>query len=164
MGYYSRLANPRGGRQITEDHMYKKILVTLDISPADKTILAHIRLLARLTGAEIILVHVADGFGAQLQEQLNLQDSEEIKNDRAYLNQEVSKLSQEGFHVRSILVQGDPVERILWVADENKCDLIAMATHGHGLVKDLILGSVADSLRHQTNLPILMIRAGNHGA
>ena len=142
--------------------MYKKILVTLDISPADKTILGHIRPLARLTGAEIILVHVADGFGAQLQEQLNLQDSEEIKNDRAYLNQEVEKLLSEGFHARSILVQGrEPAEGILAVAQDNQCDLIAMATHGHGLVKDLILGSVADNLRHQTNLPMLMIRAVN---
>jgi nucleotide-binding universal stress UspA family protein len=139
--------------------MYKKILVTLDNSSADKTILGHIRPLVRLTGSEIILVHVADGFGARLQEQLNLQDSEEIKNDRAYLNQEAEKLSAEGFHVQPILLKGEPVEGILSVAQKNKCGLIAMATHGHGPVKDLILGSVADNLRHQTSIPILMVRA-----
>ena len=141
--------------------MYKKILVTLDNSFADKTILEHIRPLVRLTGSEIVLVHVADGFGARLQEQLNLQDSEEIKNDRTYLNQEAEKLSAEGFKVQPILVKGEPVEGILLVAQQNKCGLIAMATHGHGPVKDLILGSVADNLRHQTSIPILMIRAGN---
>ncbi len=140
--------------------MYKKILVTLDISSADKKILGHIRPLAKLTGAEIILVHVADGFGSQLQEQLNLQDSEEIKKDRAYMDQAIAQLLSEGFLARSILVKGQgPVEGILWVAKENNCDLIAMATHGHGPVKDLILGSVAENLRHKTSIPILMVRA-----
>jgi len=143
--------------------MYKRILVTLDNSPADKTILEHIRPLARMTGAEIILVHVADGYGARLQEQLNLQDSEEIQQDRAYLRQEAARLSAEGFKVRDILVKGqEPAEGILAVAQEHNCDLIAMATHGHGVVKDLILGSVADKLRHTTRLPILMIRAVQH--
>ena len=141
--------------------MYKKILVTLDNSPTDRAILGHIRPLARLTGAEIILVHVADGFGARLQEQLNLQDSQEIKDDRAYLDQETAGLSAEGFHVQPVLVKGEPVEGILSVAQKNKCDLIAMATHGHGPVKDLILGSVADNLRHRTGIPILMIRASS---
>jgi len=140
--------------------MYNKILITLDNSPADKTILEHIQPLAKLTKAEIILVHVADGVVAQLQEQLNLQDSEEIQEDRAYLDQETKNLAAKGFNVRSILVQGiEPAKGILSVAQENHCDLIAMATHGHGPVKDLILGSVADKLRHQTSIPILMVRA-----
>jgi len=142
--------------------MYKKIMVTLDNSPADRTILDHIQPLAKLTKAEIILVHVSDGFVAQLQDQLNLQDSEEIKDDRAYLEQETKNLAAENINVRSVLVQGkEPVEGILSVALENQCDLIAMATHGHGPVQDLLLGSVADSLRHQTSIPILMIRSGN---
>jgi nucleotide-binding universal stress UspA family protein len=139
--------------------MYKRILVTLDHSPADQAILEHIRPLARMTGAEITLVHVADGVVARLQEQLNLQDSEEIKDDRAYLNQVAMQLLSGGFQVQPVLVKGEPVEGILSVAQQNKCDLIAMATHGHGPVKDLILGSVADNLRHQTSIPILMIRA-----
>ena len=142
--------------------MYKKILITLDISSADKTILDHIQPLAALTKAEIILVHVADGVVSRLQEQLNLQDSEEIKNDRAYLDQETKKLLAKGLQVRSVLVQGqEATEGILSVAQENGCDLIAMATHGHGPVVDLILGSVADNLRHQTSIPILMIRVAN---
>jgi nucleotide-binding universal stress UspA family protein len=140
--------------------MYKNILVTLDNSAVDNAILAHIRPLARLTGATLTLVHVADGFGSRLQEQLNLQDSEEIRADRAYLEGEVAKLIAEGFKASSILVQGQEVAQgVLSVARENDCDLIAMATHGHGPVKDIILGSVADSLRHHTDIPILMIRA-----
>ena len=140
--------------------MYKKIIVPLDNSETDKTILFHIRKLAQLTHAHLILVHVADGFAARLQDQLNLADSEEIKDDQAYLDKVVGSLQKDGFKARAILVQGkEPVEGILSVAQKEDCDLIAMATHGHHFIEDMILGSVADTLRHRTDIPILMIRS-----
>ena len=140
--------------------MYKKIIIPLDNSETDKTILIHIRELARLTKARLILVHVADGFAARLQDQLNLADSEEIKDDQAYLDQLCTGLQKEGFKAKAVLVQGkEPVDGILSVAQEEECDLIAMATHGHQFIEDMILGSVADTLRHRTDIPILMIRS-----
>ena len=140
--------------------MYKKIIVPLDNSATDNTILAHVRDLARLTHAQLILVHVADGFAARLQDQLNLVDSEEIKDDQAYLDQVCAGLQKEGFRAKAILVQGkEPVDGILSVAKDEECDLIAMATHGHQFIEDMILGSVADMLRHRTDIPILMIRS-----
>ena len=140
--------------------MYKKILIPLDNSPTDETILTHIRRLARLTHAQLVLVHVADGFAARLQDQLNLADSEEIKDDQVYLDQVAAALQKEGFRAKAILVQGkEPVDGILSVAQDEGCDLIAMATHGHHFIEDMILGSVADTLRHRTDIPILMIRS-----
>ena len=140
--------------------MYKKIIVPLDNSPTDETILTHIRQLARLTGACLILVHVSDGFVARLQDQFNLVDSEEIKDDQAYLDRVYSGLHKEGFNVKAVLVQGkEPVEGILSVVQDEGGDLIAMATHGHQFLEDMILGSVADTLRHRTGIPILMIRS-----
>jgi len=140
--------------------MYKKIIVPLDISATDNTILAHIRPLAKLHGSELVLMHVADGVGARMQDQLNLADSEEIKSDRAYLEQTCADLQKEGFNARAILVNGkEPVDGILSVVKKEGCDLIAMATHGHKFLEDMILGSVADNLRHRTGIPILMIRA-----
>jgi nucleotide-binding universal stress UspA family protein len=140
--------------------MYKKIIVPLDNSPTDETILKHIRRLARLTNALMILVHVADGFAARLQDQLNLADSEEIRDDQDYLDKVVAGLQNDGFNARAILVHGkEPVDGILSVAQDEACDLIAMATHGHQFIEDMILGSVADTLRHRTDIPILMIRS-----
>ena len=139
--------------------MYKRILVPLDNSSADKAILEHLRPLARLTGAELILVHVADGYVARYQDQLNLEDSQEIKEDRAYLEKQKNQLEAEGFRVKTYLTGGEPADQILAIAEEEKCDLIAMSTHGHRFLKDFILGSVANALRHRTNIPILMIRA-----
>ena len=139
--------------------MYKHILVPLDNSSADKAILEHLRPLARLTGAELILVHVADGYVARYQDQLNLEDSQEIKEDRAYLEKQKNQLEAEGFRVKTYLTGGEPVDQILAIAEKEKCDLIAMSTHGHRFLKDFILGSVANALRHRTDIPILMIRS-----
>jgi nucleotide-binding universal stress UspA family protein len=139
--------------------MYKKILIPLDNTPTDQSILAHVRPLARECGASLVLMHVADGFVARLQDQLNLMDSEEIVKDRVYLEHLAAGLKTEGFDVHHHLLKGDPVECILDLVAEEKCDLIAMATHGHRYLQDWFFGSVADSLRHKASVPILMIRA-----
>ena len=140
--------------------MYKKILIPLDNSATDTKILEHIRPLAKITKAHLVLVHVADGFAARLQNDLNLADSQEMTEDQSYLNAVRDALAQDGFAVKAVLVQGkEPVDGILAVAESEGCDLIAMSTHGHGFIKDVILGSVADNLRHRTDIPILMIRA-----
>ena len=65
--------------------MYRTILIPVENGPADQTILDHIKPLARMTGASLLLMHVADGWVARNFEQLNLAESEEIKVDRAYL-------------------------------------------------------------------------------
>lgn len=140
--------------------MYRTILVPLDNTKTDDTILTHVRPLARHMGASLVLVHVADGFAARNQDALNLQDSTEIDDDRAYLTRREGELAGQGFKVSSVLEKGDPATGILAVAMREKVDLIAMATHGHGLIGDLIRGSVAEKLRHRTGLPILMIKEG----
>ena len=139
--------------------MYKKILIPVENSVSDQTILQHIRPLARMMGSGLVLVHVADGYAARLQDELNLEDSEEIKTDHLYLDEVKENLEKAGFNVKTYLVQGEPADEILSIAQKENCDLIAMSTHGHRFFKDLILGSVADSLRHRTDIPILMIRA-----
>lgn len=138
--------------------MYKSILIPLENTSVDRTILDHIQPLARMTGARIVLIHVADGYVARNQAQLNLEDSEEMKSDRKYLADCERELTGAGFQVAAHLLQGEPAEQILRLAADQKCDLIAMATHGHGFIKDTILGSVANQVRHRTSIPVLMVR------
>jgi nucleotide-binding universal stress UspA family protein len=139
--------------------VYQHILVPLDNSPADEAILQHIRKLARLTGGRLTLVHVADGFVARNQQQLGLDDSPEMRQDRAYLDQRRAELAVEGFTVDTILACGEPAEHIVAIAEREGCDLIAMSTHGHRLLSDLILGTVASEVRHRTEIPVLLVRA-----
>ena len=139
--------------------MYKKILIPLENSPADNTILQHIRGLVKILNSGLVLVHVADGYAARFQDQLNLEDSEEIKEDHRYLESRKEELTREGFNVKTHLVQGEPADEILAISKKENCDLIAMSTHGHRFLKDMILGSVAENIRHRTDLPVLMIRS-----
>ena len=139
--------------------MYRHILVPLDNSPTDEAILRHIRGLASLTGARLTLLHVADGFVARNQEQLGLDDSVEMREDQAYLDRCQQALASEGFQVETILALGEPTTQIVAIAERKGCDLIAMSTHGHRWIADLIFGSVASEVRHRTCIPVLLVRA-----
>jgi nucleotide-binding universal stress UspA family protein len=139
--------------------MYTRILVPLEHSPADETILAHVRVLARRFGSALVLVHVADGWVARHIKELELRESEEMRDDRAYLQDMCAQLETEGFDADAVLAAGDPAKEIAATAEREGCDLIAMATHGHRLLEDVVKGSTATALRHQTKIPILMVRA-----
>ena len=144
--------------------MYRKILVPLENSPTDATVLAHVRALAQDTGAALLLIHVADGWVARNIEQLQLRESDEIREDRAYLERTLGELRAEGFDVDAVLAAGNPADEIAKAATEEDCDLIAMATHGHRGLDDVVRGSVASELRHRTFVPVLMIREKKKGA
>jgi nucleotide-binding universal stress UspA family protein len=139
--------------------MYRRILVAVEHSAADRTILNHVSELAKLTGAELLLVHVADGWAARNFDRLNLRESEEMKGDRAYLDQIRSELVAKGLLVTTKLAMGDPSDELIRVATEQGVDLIAMSTHGHRYLSDLLHGTTADRVRHLVKVPVLLLRA-----
>ena len=139
--------------------MYKRILVAIENSDADGTILQHVRDLARLTGGELLLVHVADGWAARHFDDLQLRESEEMRDDREYLARLEVTLRGEGFSVRTLLAKGDPATELVRVASAESSDLIAMATHGHRFLADVVKGTTVDRLRHLVKIPVLLVRA-----
>jgi len=139
--------------------MYQNILVAIEHSDADRTVIEHVQQLARLTGASLLLVHVADGWVARHYDDLQLRESEEMKEDRSYLEQLRLELAGRGFTVRTLLALGDPATQLVKVAEREGVDLIAMSTHGHRFLNDLLRGSTADRVRHNVGVPVLMIKA-----
>jgi len=139
--------------------MYRRILVAVENSGADRTILDHVTELARLTGAELLLVHVADGWAARNYDQLQLRESEEMKSDRGYLDRLRDELHARGLKVETRLAMGDPATELIKVSQEQNVDLIAMSTHGHRFIKDILLGATADKVRHIVKVPVLLLRA-----
>jgi nucleotide-binding universal stress UspA family protein len=140
--------------------MYERILVPVEHTEYDDVILRHVRKLARACNdASIVLIHVADGWAARNINQLDLRESEEMKSDREYIEAIADDLEKEGYEAEAILAGGDPAKEIAACAEREKCDLIAMATHGHHGIADVIHGSVASELRHITMVPVLMVRA-----
>jgi manganese transport protein len=137
--------------------MYRHILVALENAPADEPILEHVVALATQHGASVTLIHVADGFVARHHQQLNLAASPEIVKDHEYLDAVQQRLSTAGLRVEATLECGDTVKEILAAARARGCDLIAMGIHGHRWLADVVLGSVADAVRHRSEVPVLMI-------
>jgi nucleotide-binding universal stress UspA family protein len=139
--------------------MYKKILVALENSRADKSLVPHVTELAENFHSELLLVHVADGWVARNFDRLKLAESDEMKQDRHYLEKVAEPLRARGLKVSTHLAMGDPPGEILKTARTQHCDLIAMTTHGHRLIGDLIFGSTIHHVRHKSTIPILLVRA-----
>jgi len=140
--------------------MYHKILVALENSRADEALLPHVTQLAKRLGSHLLLLHVADGWVARNFNQLKLAESDEMKADRAYLEQAALKLRADSLPVTTQLALGDPPAEILKTAEAEGCDLIAMSSHGHRLLGDLLFGSTIHEVRHKTSIPVLLVRAG----
>ena len=139
--------------------MYRKILVALENGPADDTLIPHVTALAQELGSALHLLHVADGWAARNFEQLKLAESDEMKSDRAYLDTRATALRDLGLQATTELALGNPPTEIVKVALAAQCDLIALASHGHKLLGDLMHGSTIDKVRHETTIPMLVVRA-----
>jgi manganese transport protein len=141
--------------------VYSKILVALENSRADQSLLPHITQLAGLLNSQLLLLHVADGWVARNFDMLKLAESEEMKSDRRYLDEIAESLRMAGLTVEVRLALGDPPKEILKIAADEGCDLIAMTTHGHRLIGDLLHGSTIHEVRHRATIPVLLVRASS---
>lgn len=136
--------------------MWQKILVTLDATKADRTILEHVRPLARQFGSRLVLLHVADGWAARTYGPNAV--SPEIVEDQAYLAGVKKELEDDGIAVETELAFGNPPEEIVKWVRHRQCDLVAMSTHGHRAVGDFFLGSTAHRVQHRVDVPVLLVK------
>src|SRR5579862_917194 len=138
--------------------MYRRILVPLEHTDTDAAIIDHVRQLAKQGSTSVVFIHVADGWAARNAHHLVLRESEEMRSDREYLESICERLVGDGIQSECILAGGDPSKEIAAAAEREDCDLIAMSTHGHRFIKDVIYGSVANEVRHLSRIPVLLVR------
>ena len=81
-----------------------------------------------------------------------------------YLRRIAELMRGKGLDVQSVVLPGIAGEAITNYAQENGCKLIAIATHGYGGIRRLVLGSTADFVLHHSTVPILIVRPGNKQA
>jgi nucleotide-binding universal stress UspA family protein len=136
--------------------MYGKILVTLDATPTDRAILEHVKLLARAMKSRVVLLHVATGWAARTYGPDAI--SPEIDEDKSYLAKVRADFLAAGIPTEAELAFGEPAKEIVrWVRKQH-CDLIAMSTHGHRLLADLVLGTTISNVRHRVDVPVLLVK------
>ena len=137
--------------------MYKKILITLDGTPTDRAIIDHVKQLAGVMRSEVSLLHVADGWAARQFGEDAV--SPEIREDNDYLDKVRGEFESEKIPARSELAFGNPADEIIRWVKEKGCDLVAMSTHGHRLMGDLLRGTTVTKVRHNVSVPLLLLRA-----
>jgi universal stress protein A len=137
--------------------MYKTILVTLDGTPSDRTIIEHIKQLAKLMHSRLVLLHVADGWAARTFGADAI--SPEITEDKAYLAEVQAEFLSAGIPAETELAYGEPADEIVKWVQKGECDLVAMSTHGHRFVSDLLLGTTATRVRHSVGVPVLLLKS-----
>jgi len=137
--------------------MYKTILVTLDGSQTDRAIIEHIKPLASMMHSRVVLFHVASG--AQAKYYGSDASGTEVERGNEYLGQIREEMRRAGIEAEAELAFGDPAREIInWVKREG-CDLVAMSTHGHHMLADLVLGTTAIRVQHNISVPVLLLRA-----
>jgi nucleotide-binding universal stress UspA family protein len=137
--------------------MYNKILVTLDATPTDRAIIEHIKELARIMRSKVVLLHVADGWAARAYGADAV--SPEIAQDTAFLEKVRSEFQSAGISAEAELAYGEPAREIVKWVREKGCDLVAMSTHGHRFIADLVFGTTSRRVRHSIRVPVLLLKA-----
>jgi nucleotide-binding universal stress UspA family protein len=137
--------------------LYKTILVTLEGTPTDRAIIEHIKLLARSLQSRVVLLHVASGVPAKYHR--TDAAGKEIEESKAFLVRVRDEFIAAGIPAEAKLAYGEPAKEIVNWVQQNGCDLVAMSTHGHQLIADLVLGTTANRVQHSLSIPVLLLRA-----
>ncbi|HYP13628.1 MAG TPA: Nramp family divalent metal transporter [Bryobacteraceae bacterium] len=136
---------------------YTKILVPLDHTPRDRAAIAHAVAMAKSHGAKLALLHVEEGVTSQVYGAIA--STAEIEAGREYFQNILHTLQAQGMDAELVVRHSNtPRDEIVRVAREIKPDLLIMAAHGHKGLKDLVFGTTINEVRHELELPILVVR------
>ena len=137
--------------------LYKTILVTLEGTPTDRAIIEHIKPLAQAMQSRVVLLHVASGVPAKYHR--TDAAGKEVEESKAYLERVRAEFTAAGIPAEAELAYGEPAKEIVKWVKQKGCDLVAMSTHGHQFVADLVLGTTAFKVQHSLSVPVLLLRA-----
>jgi nucleotide-binding universal stress UspA family protein len=130
--------------------VYSKILVTMDCSSVDDAIVEHVSAIALQNNAQVVLLHVVHSHTLDQHRVLREQAEASLKSQHKILQ-------DHGIDARIIIRSGEPDTEILAEIEEADYDLVAMATHGHTFIGDILFGSVSHTLKHRICIPLLLI-------
>jgi nucleotide-binding universal stress UspA family protein len=140
------------------------ILVPVDFSAISERVCRVAAEAAKARGTKIWLIHVAEpepefvGYepGPDV---VRDQVASELRNEHRQLQELADRTAALGVEVTPLLIQGSTVETILEQADHHAVEMIVMATHGRGLMYQMLVGSVSEGVLHRTKVPILLVPA-----
>jgi nucleotide-binding universal stress UspA family protein len=145
--------------------VYRRILVPMENEEQQEPALTHARLLARQTGATVILAWlvpvVASGeqFFSQIQVEPGSSGAKRKEQGEVFLAQAVQAFRETGVDVESTVVVTalPPEQAILDLATTQDIDLIVMATLEQSAVGRFLFGSVGEKVRRRSSVPVLFV-------
>ena len=145
------------GAEAAAAPIYHRILVPLDHTPLDRLAVSHAAAMAKLYGAELFLLHVEEGVTSQIYGREA--STAEVEAGEQYLERIAQSLRGQGITVETAISHSpSPTKEIVRYAREIHPDLVIMGAHGHGGLKDLIFGTTIDPVRHNLEVPMLIVR------
>ncbi len=140
---------------------FKRIQVTLDGSIYSERTLPYARLFAKAFHSELLLLSVpavpeVKDYRAASEVVENIRKKAET-NIQKFLNAVAKSLRKDKIKVRTLVKGSIPTRMILEVSEKEKMDMIMLTSRGRGSLDLLLMGSVAEEVVDNTNLPVLMI-------
>lgn len=132
----------------------KKILVPVDFSTGDETVLKLATALARDSQARLVIAHVVEPPLAYGGGEMYYGVPEPSLHDLKEMLANV-KPTDAGVSYEHRLVTGDPASAIVELAASDGADLIVIGTHGRTCVGRLLMGSVAEAVVRKAPCPVL---------
>jgi nucleotide-binding universal stress UspA family protein len=118
--------------------------------------------LAAKYGAELSVIHVIDTLWSQGWNLPTMSQDEsrgkEMERIQAELDNIIGSETKEGVKIKKIIKEGDPIEEIMKVIEEEKIDLVIMRTHEEGRIERLLVGGSNDALIRKMPCSILLVK------
>jgi manganese transport protein len=139
--------------------VYRRILVPLDHTALDRLAVNHAAAMAKLYGARLYLLHVEEDVTSQIFGRES--STAEVEAGEQYLARIAQSLRELGAEVETAISHSSsPRREIVRYARQIGADLVIMGAHGHGGLKDLVFGTTINPVRHNLEIPMLIVRPG----
>ncbi|WP_306551704.1 Nramp family divalent metal transporter [Daejeonella sp.] len=134
---------------------YHKVGISVDFSKNDRNTLRH-ALLQGGKDAEYHLIHIVETAGAKFHGEKVL--DHETQSDTDNLEKYKLNLEELGYKITIAIGYGTAAKAISKIVKERELDLLVMGAHGHSGISDLIFGTTVEKVRHNVNIPIMIVK------
>ena len=138
--------------------MLKRILVPLDGSPLAEEAIGMAAAIARASKARLDLLMVHEPILTGRRDDFTWSEKQIVAEQKYLLHIAGELVTGAGVQAQETLLRGQPAELIVTRATDCDADLIVMTSHGRTGWSRMWLGSVADAVVRQSNVPVLILR------
>jgi nucleotide-binding universal stress UspA family protein len=140
----------------------KNILVPIDFSAVQNSMVSIAGDLAKAQGAKLWLVHVAapdpDFVGFKVgPEYVREQRADILRQEHQDIQAIAAHLKDAGISAEALLVQGPTTDTLLEVAQKVSADLIVIGSHGRSAIFRAFVGSVSEQILKESKVPVMVV-------